>query len=239
MPYVDLGIPRMGEASDDNGAPAALAFNVFTVGSAIWSCELPGDLAALAFVLPSITVLVSFAAAFGLALPTTAFFVVCFFFALFVCATASARKQNEQSPINTILFIQTDLWHRICCKGVAIFMDELLCNHDANKQVQYFIALEERKNMKTIKVPFNGKGRKVQYKVETIDMSMTPVGFLNAYAVFIDDPELQPIIGEHFTILHNPAVSVMPLYEIKVSGNIDESNLKKAIAQQVMNNPTE
>ncbi|HUC80727.1 MAG TPA: hypothetical protein VMR70_07400 [Flavisolibacter sp.] len=93
--------------------------------------------------------------------------------------------------------------------------------------------------MKTIKVPFNGKGRKVQYKVETIDMSMTPVGFLNAYAVFIDDPELQGIIGEHFTILHNPTVSVMPLYEIKVSGNIEEVNLKKAIAQQIMNNPTE
>jgi hypothetical protein len=31
----------------------------------------------------------------------------------------------------------------------------------------------------------------------------------------------------------------MPLYEIKVSGNIEETNLKKAIAQQVMNNPTE
>jgi hypothetical protein len=94
-------------------------------------------------------------------------------------------------------------------------------------------------NMKTIKVPFNGKGRKIQYKVETIDMSMTPVGFLNAYSVFIDDEELHAIIGEHFTILHNPAMSVMPLYEIKISGSVDETNLKKAIAQQIMNNPTE
>ena len=94
-------------------------------------------------------------------------------------------------------------------------------------------------NMNTIKVPFNGKGRKINYKVETIDMSMTPVGFLNVYTVFIDDPELQGIIGEHFTILHNHTTTVMPLYEIKVSGNIDEMNLKKAIAQQVMNNPTE
>ncbi|HEX8316197.1 MAG TPA: hypothetical protein VF609_14445 [Flavisolibacter sp.] len=93
--------------------------------------------------------------------------------------------------------------------------------------------------MNMIKVPFNGKGRKVNYKVETIDMSMTPVGFLNVYTVFIDDPELQAIIGEHFTILHNHTATVMPLYEIKVSGNIDETNLKKAIAQQVMNNPTE
>ena len=102
-----------------------------------------------------------------------------------------------------------------------------------------FYSLRERMNMKTIKVPFNGKGRKVQYTAESIDMSMTPIGFLNAYAVFIDDPELQPIVGEHFTILHNPAVSVLPLYEIKVSGSIEETNLKKAIAQQIMNNPTE
>ena len=93
--------------------------------------------------------------------------------------------------------------------------------------------------MKTIKVPFNGKGYKVQYKVETIDMSMTPVSFINAYAVFIDDPELQKIVGEHFTILHNPTVTVMPLYELKVSGDLNESNLKKEIAQQIMNNPTE
>ena len=93
--------------------------------------------------------------------------------------------------------------------------------------------------MNMIKVPFNGKGRKINYKVETIDMSMTPVGFLNVYSVFIDDPELQAIIGEHFTILHNHTTTVMPLYEIKVSGNMDENNLKKAIAQQVMNNPTE
>ena len=93
--------------------------------------------------------------------------------------------------------------------------------------------------MNMIKVPFNGKGRKVNYKVETIDMSMTPVGFLNVYTVFIDDPELQAIIGEHFTILHNHTATVMPLYEIKISGNIEETNLKKAIAQQVMNNPTE
>lgn len=88
----------------------------------------------------------------------------------------------------------------------------------------------------TIKVPFEGKGYKVQYKVETVDMSMTPVGFLNVYSVFVDDPELQKIVGEHFSILRNPTVTVMPLYEIKFPGNADENNLKKAIAQQIMNN---
>lgn len=93
--------------------------------------------------------------------------------------------------------------------------------------------------MTTIKVPFEGKGYTVQYKVETIDTSMTPVPYLNVYSVFVADEDLQKIIGEHFTILHHPTVTVMPLYDIKTSGDVAEVNLKKAIAQQVMNNPTE
>lgn len=91
--------------------------------------------------------------------------------------------------------------------------------------------------MKTIKVPFEGKGYKIRYTAEMIDLSMTPVSFLNVYSVFIDDPELQKIIGEHFTILHNHTATVMPLYEIKVAGDVAEANLKKQIAQQIMNNP--
>lgn len=92
--------------------------------------------------------------------------------------------------------------------------------------------------MKKIKVPYNGKGYVVQYKVETIDTSMTPVQFFNVYSVFIDDPELQKIVGEHFTILHNHTATVLPVYDI-VTGSVEEKNLKKEIAQQVMNNPTE
>ena len=93
--------------------------------------------------------------------------------------------------------------------------------------------------MKTIKVPFNGKGYKVQYKLETIDMSMTPVPFLNVYSVFVDDTELQKIVGEHFTILHNHSATVVPLFDITTPGDINEKNLKKQIAQQVINNPSE
>ena len=93
--------------------------------------------------------------------------------------------------------------------------------------------------MNTIKVPFEGKGYTVQYKVETIDTSMTPVPYLNVYSVFVKDEALQKIIGEHFTILHHPTVTVMPLYDIKTSGDVAEANQKKAIAQQVMNNPTQ
>lgn len=93
--------------------------------------------------------------------------------------------------------------------------------------------------MITLKIPFEGKGYKISYKVETIDMSMTPVPFLNVYSVFIEDETLQKITGEHFTILHHPTVTVMPLYDVRSSGDIAEVNLKKAIAQQIMNNPTE
>jgi hypothetical protein len=93
--------------------------------------------------------------------------------------------------------------------------------------------------MKKIKVPFNGKGYVVHYKVETIDTSMTAVPFFNVYSVFIDDPELQKIVGEHFTILHNHTATVMPLYDVSSSGDTNEKNLKKQIAQQIMNNPTE
>ena len=94
-------------------------------------------------------------------------------------------------------------------------------------------------DMTKIKVPFNGKGYVVMYKVETIDTSMTPVPFFNVYSVFIDDPELQKIVGDHFTILHNHTATVMPLYDIKAIGDVNEKNLKKQIAQQIMNNPTE
>jgi hypothetical protein len=93
--------------------------------------------------------------------------------------------------------------------------------------------------MKTIKVPFGGKGYKVTYKVETINVSMPALDFINVYSVFIDDPELQKIVGEHFTIVYNQLLNPKPFYDIKSSGNVDEVNLKKTIAQQIMNNPTE
>ena len=92
--------------------------------------------------------------------------------------------------------------------------------------------------MRTIKVKFNGKGYKVQYKMEMIDMSMTPIPFLNVYSVFVDDPELQKIVGEHFTILHHTTITVTPLYDIVTPGNVEEKNLKKEIAQQIMNDPS-
>lgn len=91
--------------------------------------------------------------------------------------------------------------------------------------------------MKKIRVPYNGKGHTVSYKVETIDLSMTAVGFLNVYSVFVDDEELQKITGNYFTILHNSTQTVKPCFE--QSSNIEEVNIKKTIAQQIMNNPTE
>lgn len=93
--------------------------------------------------------------------------------------------------------------------------------------------------MKTIKVPFQGKGYKVSYKTEIIDLNIPPVDFLNVYAVFIDDEELQKIVGSHFTILYNQLLNPKPNFDIKSPGNIEEINLKKAIAQQIINNPGE
>lgn len=91
--------------------------------------------------------------------------------------------------------------------------------------------------MKTIKVPYNGKGRKIDYHTETIDLSMTPVQFMNVYTVFIADPELQPIVGEHFTILYNQTQTIKPCFDIRLPGNMEEQNLKKQIAQQIINDP--
>jgi hypothetical protein len=93
--------------------------------------------------------------------------------------------------------------------------------------------------MKTINVPFNGKGRKITYQTEMIDLSQTPLQFVNVYSVFIEDPELKEIVGEHFTILHNQLHLGKPAYDIRNPGDINEANLKKEIAQQIMNNPGE
>jgi len=95
------------------------------------------------------------------------------------------------------------------------------------------------KDMNTIKVPFNGKGYKVNYSVETINLNLPTVDFINVYSVFVDDPELQKIVGDHFSILYNQLLNPKPFYDVKSSGNVDEVNLKKTIAQQIMNNPTE
>lgn len=93
--------------------------------------------------------------------------------------------------------------------------------------------------MRTIKVQFGGKGYKVDYRVETIDLSMTPLQFINVYSVFIKDEDLQKIIGNHFTMVHNSLHIVKPAYDVKSSSNSEEVNLKKTIAQQIINNPTE
>lgn len=93
--------------------------------------------------------------------------------------------------------------------------------------------------MKQIKIPYKGKGYVVSYTVETIDTSMTAVPFFNVYSVFVEDPELQAVVGEHFSLLHNPSVTIHPVFEVRSAGDIEEKNLKKEIGQQIMNNPTE
>ncbi|MBD0351938.1 MAG: hypothetical protein ICV51_11955 [Flavisolibacter sp.] len=93
--------------------------------------------------------------------------------------------------------------------------------------------------MKTIRIPYQGKRYSVSYKVETIDLTIPNVPFMNVYSVFVDDPELQKLVGDHFTILQNHIQNPIPSFVVNSSGNTDERNIKKAIAQQIMNNPTE
>lgn len=92
--------------------------------------------------------------------------------------------------------------------------------------------------MKTIRVPYGGKGYKVSYKLETIEISIPGASFLNVYSIFIDDPEIQKIAGDHFTILHNQLLNPKPSFDVRNPGDIEEMNLRKEIAQQVMNDPT-
>lgn len=91
--------------------------------------------------------------------------------------------------------------------------------------------------MKQLRIPYNGKGHDVSYESETVDLSMTPVGYLNVYSVYITDDELKEVIGEHFTILHNPTQTIKPCFAD--TPNTEALNLKKTIAQQIMNNEAE
>lgn len=93
--------------------------------------------------------------------------------------------------------------------------------------------------MKTIRVPYNGKGYQVSYKTEIIELSIPGISFMNVYSIFVDEPELQKIVGDHFTILHNQLLNPKPGFDIHNPGNIEEMNLKKQIAQQVMNDPAQ
>jgi hypothetical protein len=91
--------------------------------------------------------------------------------------------------------------------------------------------------MKTIRIPFGGKGRTVQYTSETIDLGHSDISYINVYTVFVDDPDLEQLTGPNFTVLQHPLHIIKPAYDIRNPGNIEEMNLKKTIAEQIMNEP--
>lgn len=93
--------------------------------------------------------------------------------------------------------------------------------------------------MQNIRVPYENKVYNISYKSEIIHVSFPGVPFINVYSIFIDDPEIVKIAGSHFTILYNQLINPKPSFDINNPGSIEEVNLKKAIAQQVINNPTE
>ena len=45
--------------------------------------------------------------------------------------------------------------------------------------------------MQTIKVPYGGKGYKVSFQSELIDVNFPGIPYINVYSVFIDDAELE------------------------------------------------
>jgi len=83
------------------------------------------------------------------------------------------------------------------------------------------------KTMQRIRVPYGGKEYKVSYKTEMIHKSFPGVPFVNVYSVFIDNPELKKIAGDHFTILYNQLINPKPSFDINHPGNVEEMNLKK------------
>ena len=93
--------------------------------------------------------------------------------------------------------------------------------------------------MRKIKVPFKGKGREFSYRVETININNDALPFLNVYTVNVEYDELRPMLGEQFTILYNQLNHPTPVFSVRSEAGIEEKNLKKQVAQQIINNPTE
>jgi hypothetical protein len=105
-----------------------------------------------------------------------------------------------------------------------------------NVERKNFITITIKDYMQTVRVPYEGKGYKFSYYSELIDVNFPGVPFINVYTVFIDDPDMQKIVGEHFSIIYNQLINPKPSFEIKSPGSIEEMNLKKQIAQQIINN---
>ncbi len=89
--------------------------------------------------------------------------------------------------------------------------------------------------MKRIKIHFEGQDYELQYKVETVDLNVADLPFINVYSVFIEDENLRKIAGAHFTLVQNMQLNIQPAYERKNPADIEENNLKKLIGQQIMN----
>lgn len=89
--------------------------------------------------------------------------------------------------------------------------------------------------MKELNIRFEGNGYRVKYKIETIDLNIPTLAFINVYSVFIDDEKLRDIAGSHFSMLQNFEQIIQPVYAKNNPADIRENNLKKLIGQQILN----
>lgn len=89
--------------------------------------------------------------------------------------------------------------------------------------------------MKELNIRFEGNGYTVKYKIETVDLNIPSLPFVNVYSVFIDDQKLSEIAGSHFTVLQNFEQIIQPAYAKNNPADIQENNLKKLIGQQILN----
>lgn len=92
--------------------------------------------------------------------------------------------------------------------------------------------------MKTIRIPYNGRDCLVNYRVEVIDLGVESLPSVNAYTAEPMDDELRSVVGESFVILHHSLNLSTPAFSLTGSDNVSEKNLKKEIAQQIINNPS-
>lgn len=91
--------------------------------------------------------------------------------------------------------------------------------------------------MKIIKIPYQGRDCLVHYRVETVDLGVENLPAVNAYIAEPMDDELRKIVGDSFVILYHSLYLSTPAFSLRGSDNIAEKNLKKEIAQQIINNP--
>lgn len=87
--------------------------------------------------------------------------------------------------------------------------------------------------MNTVQISVDGKNYKVSYKTETLSLSREPFEPMNVYNVFVNDPVLKKIVGDHFNFLWNPEKDEAPIVG-SAPGNEEEKKVRELIAEAIV-----